>query len=94
MFFCLGPVGASCLVASGHWDVRFVVILMASVVCLGAAQMMGKHKKNNDCCLRVLSFVQHLFSRPGRGAMILHVCLFVFGEKVWWYFRFGFKRFA
>ena len=78
-FFCVffwGPAGASCLGASGHGDLRFVAILIASGACLGAAKMMGKHKRSNDLCLRVLSFVQNSFLTPGWGAMILHVFLF------------------
>ena len=76
--FFWGPAGASCLGASGHGDLRFVAILIASGACLGAAQMMGKHKRSNDFCLRVLSFVQNSFLTPGWGAMILHVFLFLF----------------
>ena len=81
MFFLLGPAGASCLGASGHGDLRFVAISIASGACLGAAKMMGKHKRSNDFCLRVLSFVQNWFSTPGWGAMILHVFLFLFSGK-------------
>jgi uncharacterized membrane protein YjjP (DUF1212 family) len=77
--FFWGPAGASCLGASGHGDLRFVAILIASGACLDAAKMMGKHKRSKDFCLRVMSFLQNSFLTLGWGAMILYVsCFFLF----------------